>query len=776
MVKTNLISYYCLHVICSFICVKSQAQSAQTSHKIVATETPTYFINAQGDTIPYGVHLPIMGTLVPTDSLQPPKNEGVKEIDQQSILAHPNEQTVGEPIKAKIYTTPATPEQLAYLKNFSGDTLKVPITVTPVKQPKAIPALGVGRKEAALENFSFIQETNGLPSATINDLHEDAYGNLWVATDNGLIRYDGVHFFHFTQAEGLTNPKLLEIMTGGKDNLWFITPNGIEKYDGKNFTFFNTSEILRSIHISEFIQLYTWSIDEKNGLDYLFTGKEGGIVSFDGTHFLKYPVVNGINVKSLKRSISGIDKQKQFWFGTTKGLLSFNGKTFTHYEFEVPFEHSVFSQLDSQGNLWNSLCCGYGGFYRLSKEAVTFFPIKFKKEGWSANRMLSSLEDKEGNLWFGSRHNGLFKLPANQKLATPATFIEYGPQEGMIDAPINSILENKEGIIWVGTYRGGLYKLSNLRFAHYTSKEGVIDGVTTDIIEAESGKLTFLLGNYGGPLFYDGKNFTGSIGFGATSATLIESEAGDLWTGHMGYGVTHLKNHQGKLIERHYLEKQQGIKGKKIYDILQDEQKNIWFTAIEFSAEDEAGLTYYNPKMGQFTHFTTDEGLINNSNYTLLVDKKENLWFGADGTISRMELDTTLAGIGGQIIHYPISNGTRKSQKIDAFLEDSQQRIWIGTDKGIVLYTPTSLQEVSTSTLNDQLKQFSFFTTADGLFHENVKSIIEDKKRNTWITTEKGITVLHPTQANTNKEGNIKMGNDTYQYFNFGKKDGIAER
>lgn len=233
------------------------------------------------------------GTLVPPDSLQPPTNLGVKEIDQQNVLAHSNEQTVGEPVKVKIYTTPATPEQLAYLKNFSRDTLKVPITVTPVKQPKAIPALGVGRKEAALENFSLIQEINGLPSTKINDLHEDAYGNLWIATDNGLTRYDGVHFFHFTQTEGLTNPKLLKIITDGKGSLWFITPTGIEKYDGKNFTFFDTSETLRNILRRDYLFIGSFSLNENGGLDYLFIDKQGGAVVFDGTHFLKYQLLMG---------------------------------------------------------------------------------------------------------------------------------------------------------------------------------------------------------------------------------------------------------------------------------------------------------------------------------------------------------------------------------------------------------------------------------------------------------------------------------------------------
>lgn len=772
MSKNNPKIYRLVLIVLCFAYVNSQAQSSQI--KLSNPNTPTYFTNAQGDTIPFGVPLPISGTLVPPDSIQPPKDYGPVEFNEQNTLTHPNVQTVGERVNAKIYTTPATPAQLAYLKNFSRDTLEVPITVTPIKQPKAIPALGVGRREAALENFSFIQEAHGLPDAKINDLHEDRFGNLWIATDNGLTRYDGVNFFHFTQEEGLTNPKLLKIITDGKGSLWFITPTGVEKYDGKNFTFFDTSEILFSITSNFYLSFAAWSLTEDGGLDYLFADKQGGVVSFDGTHFLKYPIVNGIKAKEGYNSpVLAIGKQKQMWFKNEKGLLSFNGTTFTHYEIEGQVGLD-FPQLDSQGNLW--LSRSYPGrLYRFSKEAVIYYPLKFKKEGHGQYHMVAFLEDKKGNLWFGGYGKRLFKLPADQKLATPATFIEYGTQEGMAGFPISSIMENKQGTIWIGTYRGGLYKINNLKFAHYTPKEGVTDGAVIDLVESKNGNLIFLPANYG-LLFYDGKNFIKSLKVGASSKTLLKNEAGDLWVGHNGYGSTHLKNQQGQLIARHYWF-QSAIKGIVIMNILQDNRENLWFNAITHPADlqMQGGLTYYNPRTEEFSHLSREEGLISNSNYALLLDKKGNLWFGADGTISRMQLDTTIEGAGGEIIHYPISNEAIKPQKVQHFLEDSQQRIWMGTDKGVVLYTPSSLQDSSTKTLNDQLKQFSFFTTADGLFYENVKSIIEDKNQNIWITTEKGITVLQPVQANTNQEGPIKLGNDTYRYVNFGKKDGMRD-
>lgn len=66
MLKKNLKIYSLVLIVLCFAYVNSQAQSAQPSNKIVETETSTYFINAQGDTVPYGVLLPIRGNISAT--------------------------------------------------------------------------------------------------------------------------------------------------------------------------------------------------------------------------------------------------------------------------------------------------------------------------------------------------------------------------------------------------------------------------------------------------------------------------------------------------------------------------------------------------------------------------------------------------------------------------------------------------------------------------------------------------------------------------------------
>ncbi len=773
MLKTSPITYYCLLVICSFICVNSQAQSAQTGNKIVATKTPTYFINALGDTIPYGVPLPIKGQLISPDSVQPPSDYDPIKIKPQNILAHPNVQTVGERINTKISTISASPEQLAYLNNFSRDTLDIPVTITLVKQPKPIPALGVGRKEAALENFSLIQETHGLPKKRINDLYEDNLGNLWIATLGGIIRYDGVNFFHFTKKEGLTNNRIYKIIADDLGVLWFISPTGIEKYDGKYFTFFDTSKELMSFRYSasEFSKV-VWSFSDNSRLDYLFKAKDGGgYVLFDGANFVKYPVLQPISTSKENSRLIGIDKQKQFWYATEKGIARFNGRTFTHFELDNSGA-LYYPKLDKQGNLWLSLCCGKEGLYKINEDAINFYPLKFKKTGWGDANNYSLLEDKAGNLWFGTHANGLFKLPVDQKASLPATFIEYGPQAGMTGREIYAIIESSHGNIWVSGDNDGLYKIENLKFRHYTEKEGVLDGHIMEIIEDKEEHLTFLSQPYG-LLYYDGKNFTKSIPFGAPSVPLLADEGGDLWVGHTGYGAVQLKNLATNPIGKHFYKEETGIKGIIILDIVQDKQNNLWFTSVDHRGGDKGGITHYNPQTEQFTHLTTKEGLKNNP-HGLFLDSKGKLWFGIDGTISCITFDTTVAGVEGQIIHYPIAQESIKPNMFRFFLEDSKQRIWIGTDEGIVYHTPINKKDGQNNSLNEQLVQFEVLATADGVVVDRTAAIVEDHQQNIWLSSSKGLTILRPViNANETTEDVVKVGIDSYQIFKYGKKEGM---
>ncbi len=89
----------------------------------------------------------------------------------------------------------------------------------------------------------FISIADGLASGNVQDIIEDSYGLMWVATDNGLHQYDGYQFTRFKNIPGKATSLLNDVVWGiaeDKDkNIWAGTDDGISKYDRRKNEFTN---------------------------------------------------------------------------------------------------------------------------------------------------------------------------------------------------------------------------------------------------------------------------------------------------------------------------------------------------------------------------------------------------------------------------------------------------------------------------------------------------------------------------------------------------------
>ena len=90
-------------------------------------------------------------------------------------------------------------------------------------------------------------------------------------------------------------------------------------------------------------------------------------------------------------------------------------------------------------------------------------------------------EDREGNLWAGSRE-GLIRL-------TPKRFFAYTKRQGLTHDNVMSVLEDRAGTMWIGTWGGGLNKLIQDKFTAYGSKSGFPNDLILPICEGRAGDL-----------------------------------------------------------------------------------------------------------------------------------------------------------------------------------------------------------------------------------------------------------------------------------------------
>jgi len=348
---------------------------------------------------------------------------------------------------------------------------------------------------------------------------------------------------------------------------------------------------------------------------------------------------------------------------------------------------------DKSGNLWFGT--QRGGVSRFDGINFTHYT---KKEGLSNNTVRSILEDKSGNLWFGTNGGGVSRYDGTN-------FTHYNEKEGLSNNKVYSILEDKSGNLWFGTYGGGVSRHDGISFTHYTENEGLSNNYVLSILEDKSGNLWFGT-NGGGVSRFDGINFTHFTEKEGLSnnyvLSILEDKSGNLWFGTSG-GVSRYDG-----INFTHFTENEGLSNNYVLSILEDKSGNLWFGTNGGGVSRFDGIN--------FTHFTEKEGLSNNYVLSILEDKSGNLWFGASGGVSRYD--------GINFTHFTEKEGL-SNNTVWSLLEDNGGNLWFGTQGGgVSRFDGTN---------------FTHYTEKEGLSNNTVWSLLEDNGGNLWISTEKGL-------------------------------------
>jgi streptogramin lyase len=282
-----------------------------------------------------------------------------------------------------------------------------------------------------------------------------------------------------------------------KGNIWFGTTNeGVYRYDGKSLTNFRTGNGLRNDNI--------FSIVEDNAGDIWF-GTALGISRYDGKTFAGIPADPTEN-----NTVTCIlaDKAGKLWFASDNGVYCFDGKTFTNFleSRGLVNKNGLKLQIvqhmleDKNGNIWFSTktegICRYDG-----KSIISYKP---DNELW----FRGLLEDKNGNIWAGTRFRGVYRYDGT-------TFSKVSLNESIDSYTVLSIIQDRSGNIWFGTEAGDLSKRNNeggvwiyngITFKNLSIKDGLTQSCVWCILEDSSGGFWF--GTRNGFCRYDGKTIT----------------------------------------------------------------------------------------------------------------------------------------------------------------------------------------------------------------------------------------------------------------------------
>ena len=433
---------------------------------------------------------------------------------------------------------------------------------------------------------------------------------------------------------------------------------------------------------------------------YTTTGVQGTtVVTGAGTEvaagrgrgqWLTYDATQGIVGGSVPSIVQ--DRRGHLWVGTLGvGANRFYGGKFDRFTTAdgLPHDKMLPTVLDREGNLWFG---SHGGASRYDGERFTNFSTA---DGLPSSRAWPTLLAQDGSIWFGgpgfvSRYDG-------------KTFTNYSTEDGLPrNRAVFPVLEDRAGYIWLCIWGrpGGVLRFDGTTFTKFSSLEVSGNLSWRGISQDRNGHLWFATSE--GLVRYDGDSFivfTTQDGLAHNLVHAITEDAeGILWIGtHSG-----LNRYDGETFTS--FDTRDGLAHDIVSEIFEDREGYLWF------GTHGGGVSRYDRHV--FTTFTTEDGLADNTVTAVLKDRDGSLWFGTvDGGVSRYD--------GRSFTTFSTSDGL-VANGVSEILQDREGELWFSTMFGVSRYDG---------------EHFVTFTKEDGLAGDQVEYMAEDGEGNLWFGT-----------------------------------------
>ena len=526
---------------------------------------------------------------------------------------------------------------------------------------------------------------HGLPSATVTAVRETRDGYVWLATYDGLARFDGGRFTVYTQADGLGNNGLRALCEDRDGNLWIGTNGGgVVRLSRGVFRRFTTADGLPSDIV--------WSLhaDVRDGSVWMGTNG-GGLVRFREGRFEKYdPGTSGRTVAGIAQSPDGT-----LWLATqADGLrrLSPDGAFRTYGVGDgLPPALVASVAVGRAGEVW---CATSAGLVLLRGGAVA--PLPTGLEPLRTGILSSVVEDDRGTLWVGTNGSGIARF-AEGRLAF------LGSRDGVGDA-VYALHADRDGRLWIGTNGSGVARLHDGRFTAYTAREGLSRDFAYATFEDRHG--TLWVGSAGGLDRLEGSAFVNaSPPFAGTWAvrSITEGPDGALWVGTYGAGVWRRSGGRWQGFSA-----RDGLAHDTVRAVLADRSGRLW-------AATNGGLSVY--EAGAWRSFHVNDGIPTHSLIGLAEDREGGIWFGSDGAgLTRFAQ--------GRFRTYTSKDGLA-SDVVLALRVEEDGTLWAATNGGLSRWADG---------------RFETFSSATGLPSDSVTQVVEDGRGDLWVGTSRGVS------------------------------------
>ena len=566
-----------------------------------------------------------------------------------------------------------------------------------------------------------------LPNSQVNHIYQDSNGFIWVATENGLARFDGRDFLTFRyrrdKADALASDLVLTVFEDSRGTLWTGTSMGLQTFDPASRAFtridLEDPEVPGSTqHVSDMAEIQTG-----NGTTELWvTTSQHGIYILDPqTHALKEERRSLLNRNLPSPFVFTLFQDSRGWVwlsGETGGLSVVDGATMQSQDINLDPQTYVrdFAEDPATGNV---LLATMGGLYIYDASARSLTPSADPEaRACQAVSLLYSPNlprPRERVFLVGTESQGLRTYDMNADRLGRADFPSVS--QDISHWKVHSLMQDLQGNIWVGAYQTGVLVIphSMYGFEYRRVDRGSVSSLALDPRDA-----SLWVGSDGGGLTRMTPEGSHTVFNAANSAltndsvmALVFDKHGTLWVATYLDGIFTYTPSRGF---------------RRFADAEALGSSNMACLAYD-PAEDRvyagtfgAGMSIISAAGEKVLRRISED--LNKWVSTLYIDRSGLVWLGTYN--GPMCYNPSI----GKLFPYNVGNAALKS-RVYSFLEAADGHIWIGTGEGLTECDRTQ-------------GMVAFYSEADGLSSDVVDAIQQADDGSLWISTSYGLNRLDP--------------------------------
>ena len=575
------------------------------------------------------------------------------------------------------------------------------------------------------------ENTPQIKSDIIYDLLEDRSGALWIATSGGLLRYQAASFQAYTMASGLPADTVWFSYQDHAGRMWAITAGGPAYLQGNAFQAVAQAQTVAP-------ESRRGLVEDAHGPIWLASGS--GLSAVDTAPSrkpskprLSLRLLNGIQCNAL-----AMDNKGNLWIGTSEGLGRYSHGVLSAVPIAgVKAQTEVTSlNLDASGGLWVGTAIG------LAREENGGLTMLATGEMLPVKRIESLFQDRQRALWIATAQ-GVSRL-FQGKLQS------FAPGSEPATADVLAISEDREGDVWLGTDSGGLNVLRDQKITTYTKADGLSGDLVRCVFQSASGDIWIGTNGYG-------LNRRMRNGFAVLTTkdglssniilSLADAPDGDLWIGTPD-GLDRL--HHGRILK---FTSAGALPDDFIRSLYTDRDGTLWIGTRH-------GLAH---KIGnKFVSYSSLDGLggdlvgaiLRDSGDDSQTDLQGDLWIGTSGGLSRLH--------NGVFTTYTVKDGLSNSV-VTAIHQGAGNELWLGTNGG----------RLNRLEMRGSLKpSIRSFPSGSNTLPGTIYGILDDGRGNLWLGSRTGIFEVSKAALNAFAAG----AGDPIRVSQYGTADGMKIR